>query len=503
MSSKDAVRLLIIESGSELEMAIPPNIALLVAVVKTAGFDVKVFSTNDYKYSDLTGDEARVNTLQVPPGSDENSFIQGKKTDIEHDFLALVKEYQPHIVGLSTPEPTYELGAKLLSAAKSEGILTIAGGVYASLCPEDLINEDFIDVVCVGEGEEALVELCQSVQKNYIDYEIKNLWFKTDTGVKKNPSRSLKNVSELPFQDWSPWVIPPRASKSMAGKIRTTALVELTRGCPFNCSFCANHNLNTRFNGNYRERSIDQFVGEVRHLKEKYNVEFIYIADETILTTSGSRFQEFIEKYGEIGLPFWCQTRPEFITENKIRKLKEVGLQAINIGIESGNFEFREKILNRKISDDQIISGIQQAIESGVRVGANAIIGFPGESRDHIFETIELVRRAKPTSTMVHLFQPYKGTPLRETSVKMGLIEANHMCGDYRLEAIGTGLLTAEELIGLQRTFNLYVDLSMDRWEEIRDAEQLTKNGDVAFSRLAREYQLKHFGRTSFAESSR
>ena len=496
MDLKDTVKLLIIESGPGLEMGIPLSIAILVAAVKNAGFEVKVFSTNDYKYSDKTGDEVRVNTLQVPPT--EDALIQGKETDMRQDFMDLISEYQPDIVGLSTTEPTYEPGAMLLNAINAKNILTIAGGAYPTLCPEDFLAEDFIDIVCVGEGEDALVELCQSVQKNCIDYEIENLWFKTADGVKKNPLRPLKNVDEVPFQDWSPWEIPPRASKAMAGEIRTTALVELTRGCPFKCNFCANHYFNANFKGNYRERSVDRFIEEIKYLQKKHNIGFVYIADETILTTSTARLQEFVEKYEEINLPFWCQTRPEFITSEKIEKLKKVGLEAINIGIESGNFEFRKKILNRFTKDDEIITGIQQGIDAGVRVGANVIIGFPGESRDHVFETIELVRKAKPTSTMIHLFQPYKQTPLREESVRMGLIEANHICGDYRLEAIGTGLLTADELIGLQRTFNLYVDFPTDRWDEIRAAENLDKQGNAAFSRLAKEYQLKHFGRTSY-----
>ena len=495
---KEPVKVLLIEASSEMEMGIPPNIAILVSAVKTAGFKVDVFSTNEYKHGNITGDEVRVNTLQVPPTVSDKISIKPRNSDMVADFQRKVINYKPDIIGLSTTEATYKSGLKLLKSIKDKNIFTIVGGVYPTLCPEYVISEDSVDAVCIGEGEGPLVDLCKSIQKNKIDYKIQNIWFKVDSEIVKNPTRPLCDLDEACFQNWSPWEIPPRASKAMAGKIRTTALVELTRGCPFKCNFCANHYLNQTFKHNFRERSVNRFIEEIKYLREQYNLGFIYIADETILTISQKRFSELIDKYTEVKLPFWCQSRPEFITYKKIKLLKEVGLEAINIGIESGNCDFRKKILNRSTNDDDMINGVREAIKADVRVGANVIIGFPGESRDHIFETIELVRESKPTSTMVHLFQPYKKTPLRQECIKLELIKEDYICGDYRMEAIGTGILSATELLGLQRTFNLYVDLPKDRWDEIREAEQLDTKGNEQFAKLAKEYQLKHFGRSSF-----
>ena len=492
------VKVLMIEAGSEMEMGIPPNIAVLVYAVRMACFEIIVFSVNDYKQNRLTGDEVRVNTLQVPPTAAHEIPIEPKITDMVSDFQTILKRYKPDIVGLSATEPTYESGLKLLQSIADNKIFTIVGGAHSTLNPEEVIAENCVDAVCIGEGEEALVELCQSMQAREIDYSIKNLWFKEGSAIMRNPLRPLTNLDDVPFQDWSPWKIPPRASKAMAGEIRTTALVELSRGCPFKCNFCANHFLNTTFKNNYRERSVDRFIEEIEYLRKKYALGFVYVADETILTTSKKRFRELIDKYASVKLPFWCQTRPEFITYEKVKLLKEVGMQAINIGIESGNPDFRKKILNRASSDDDIINGIRQARKADVRVGANVIIGFPGESRSQIFETIELVRDAMPTSTMVHLFQPYKRTVLREDSIKLGLITPDHNCGDYRVESLGTGIISPEELLGLQRTFNLYVDLPKNRWNEIKEAEFLDSKGNAKFAVLAKEYQLKHYGRTSF-----
>jgi len=496
---RNRIKVLFIEASAEMEMGIPPNVAILVSAVRKAGFDIDIFSTNEYKFGSITGDEVRVNTLQVPPSiSKDNISIKPKQSDMVFDFQEKLKSFKPDVVGLSTTEPTYEVGLRLLKSIKNRDIFKIVGGAYPTLSPEDIINEDSIDAVCIGEGENPLVELCQSIQNNNINYNIKNIWFKVDSQILKNSIRPLCNIDETPFQDWSPWPIPPRASKAMAGEIRTTALVELSRGCPFSCNFCANHFLNKNFRGNYREKNVNRFIDEINHLRRKYNLGFIYIADETILTTSEKRFMEFIDKYSSIKLPFWCQSRPESITYKKIKLLKEIGLHAINIGIESGNYEFRKEILNRPSIDEQIINGIREAKRAGVKVGANVIIGFPSETRNHIFETIELVHEANPTTTMIHFFQPYVKTQLRQKCIEMGLIKDNFICGDYRMAPLGNGILSSSELLGIQRTFNLYVDLPKNRWDEIRKAESLDEKGNTKFIDLAREYQLKHFGRSSF-----
>jgi hypothetical protein len=109
-----------------------------------------------------------------------------------------------------------------------------------------------------------------------------------------------------------------------------------------------------------------------------------------------------------------------------------------------------------------------------------------------------LIKEANPSSVMVHLFQPYVKTNLRAKAVEMNLISQDYLCGDYRINAIGTGFLSADDLYGLQRTFNLYVSSPRKMWNKIREAELLTDDGNKIFAQLAREYQLVHFNRTSF-----
>jgi len=545
---EEKTRVLLIEGGSELEAGIPPNLGILVASINNSGHSVRVFSLNDYKSQVQTGDEIRVNTLQVPP-SQEEVIYKVKDTDIKEDFISLIKEYKPHIVGLTATEPTYLLGKSLIELiANRKDILKICGGAHVTINPDLVISEKCLNAICVGEGDELLVTLCERIKNgkillNGLDHneqsiKINNLTIKHPESKKiiKNPT-VLLDINKAPFQDWSAWSVPPRASKSMRGKIRKTALVELTRGCPYKCTYCANAYFNKAFKETnketgkgqtfYRERLVDNFINEVIYLRDKHGIEYVYIGDETIMTTSQKRFEEIIEKYprtaktngnnnhSEKGLPFWCQTRPEAISYERVKGFLGIGMSAINVGVESGNEEFRKKKLHRRPSNESIINGMSEAIRAGSNIGANVIIGFPGETREMIFESVEILRKVKERasehvgeklasqrlSIMVHLFQPYAGTPMRQEAINMGLISKDYVCGDYRMDPQGTGYVGPEELKGLQRTFNLYVENPKDVWGDIKLSESFNDKGNEKFNELAANYQMRRFGRTSFSKS--
>ena len=492
------LKILFVELGTALEMGIPPNIAILISEAKKEKFNVKLFSINEYKYEEKQGDEMRVETLQLPPTSPSEIKIKYKKTYVLDDFKKKIKQFKPNIIAFSITEISYLKCIELINTIEDDNIFIVVGGVYCILNPEKVIQNKKINAICVGEGEKTFVKLCHLIKNNKLNYKINNFWFNKKTKIIKNPVTPLEDINKSVFQDWSCWKMPPRSYKVMNGKIRRTAMVELSRGCLHNCSFCSNSVLNTIFKKNYREKTIDNFVGEINYLNNKYKIDFVYIVDENFLATSKKRFNEFIEKYEKIKIPFWVETRPEHITTEKIKLLKEVGLEVMNIGIEQGDDTFRRNILNRKVKDELIIRGVKICTKEKVRIGANIIIGFPTETREDIFKTIDIVKKASPDFSIMHLFQPYIKTALRQRCLDMKLIDNDFICEDHRLNGIPTGNLSIKELWGLFRTFALYVDNDKNKWEEIEKAEHFDEKGNQIFKKLAKEYQLKHFGITSF-----
>lgn len=487
-------KVLLIQANSTLDTLIPPNLAVISACLKQAGLQVKLFDTTFYKTRGFTGDDARVRTLQVRETSFDDMGIHLNTTDMYDDFMKMAKEYKPDIVGLSAVELTYPFGIEFLRRLRKEGFKTptIVGGIHATICPEGVLNEGCVDFVCVGEGEYAFVELCEALRDGKDATNIRNIWAKRNGKIMKNPVRPPADMETLPFQDWSIFD-ERRIYKPMGGKIRRTGCFELNRGCPFSCTYCCNEFLHRLYNyKNYRERSVKRFIEEAKYMKEKYNLEYVYVAAEAFLSTKMERILEFVKEWKEkINLPFWFETRPESVTEEKAKLLESAGCVMVSIGLESGDPEIR-KMLNRRMTDEQIINAFKALRKTNMRTCVNNIIGFPDETREQVFRTIEVNRKISVDNLMVHVFNPYQGTTLYDVCVKKGYISPGTLGGDYRADAmLKMPQLSQDEIMGLQRTFALYVRLPKNRWPEIKIAEKFDDEGNRKFDELKEEYTKK------------
>lgn len=486
-------RVLLINCNTMLDTLVTAGIGILSACLKEAQVEVRLFDTTFYRTAEVTGDQARAASLQVKPTDFADLGIEPDEGDVVEAFARLVAEYRPHLVGLSSIEVTHALGLRLLGAIRDTGIPTIVGGPYATFAPELCLREDCIDMVCVGEGEAALVELCQAMRSGGDVTGIGNIWLKHEGKVIRNPVRAPIALDTLPDQDWTVYD-RRRFWKPMGGRISVTGTFEMNRGCPYTCTFCINSGFDKLYGhhgGYYREQDVDRLVDEMARKKEQYNLAYVYLVAESFLTTTRSRVERFGRLYREkVGLPFWVEARPESITVDKVDLLHEIGCEGISVGVESGNAHLRQTMLGRNVSDRTIVKAFELLRETGIRVSANNIIGFPTETREMIFDTIELDRQLAPNGVMVSYFSPYKGCTLREVCELEGFIAETDHAGDYRLgPTMDMPQLRASELRGLHRTFPLYVKFPKEEWTNIRLAEEDTPEGNAAFAEYAQRYR--------------
>lgn len=484
-------RVLLINCNTMLDTLVTAGIGILAACLKQAGCEVRLFDTTFYRTAELTGDEARAAALQVKPTSFRDLGIEPEPGDVVEDFVRVVADYRPHLIGLSCIEVTWPLGRRLLAAVREAGVPTIAGGPYPTFAPEVVAREPAVDMVCVGEGEQALVELCRALRDGGDVTGIRNLWVKHDGKLVKNPVRPGIDLRALPRQDWEVYD-RRRFFKPMGGRISVTGTFEMNRGCPYSCTYCINSGFNelyAPYGGYYREQDIDRLIDEMVEKKERYGLGFVYLVAESFLTTSRKRIEAFARRYPQVGLPFWVEARPESITRAKVEMLREIGCEGISIGVESGNHEFRKKMLGRNVTNEQIIRAFDLLADSGIRVSANNMIGFPHETRELVFDTIELDRRLNVHGVMVSFFSPYRGSKLREVCELEGWLAEDDIAADYRLgPSMDMPQLTRRELMGLHRTFPLYVKFPKTEWDRIRICE-----GDGPQARaLYREYAERY-----------
>ncbi len=145
----------------------PLGLASLSTVLLSEGFDVKVFDTTMYKDDNeiSNSQKARMCSLQVEFVDYTSVGVKPIDKDYMEDFNRVLAEYKPDLFGLLCVELTYLKGLRMLKSAKDFGIPTIVGGSFATFSPDEVISSNFVDMVCVGEGEIAIVELAKRMSE--------------------------------------------------------------------------------------------------------------------------------------------------------------------------------------------------------------------------------------------------------------------------------------------------------------------------------------------------
>lgn len=360
----------------------------------------------------------------------------GHKTSLLHIETELSKKQlcrkieslNPNLIAFSTTTnqfPYVELYSKWIK--ESFKIPIVCGGVHPTLSPDDVISNENIDILCVGEGEYPMLELANKLENSQEITGIANLWVKADGKVYKNPLRPLiSNIDELPFPDRELFDYEKMIRKfsSRSGNLRI-AEVMTGRGCPFDCTYCCNHALRRIYHecGPYvRRRSVENVLGEIQYLIETYKINWLIFDDDTF-TLDSRWLTEFCEKYPvRFNLPFQCNAFPTTLNKELVQKLKKAGCDRIAIGIESGNEWMRISVLRRPMTNEQIINAFKLLKEFNIKGYSFNIVGLPFETPEMLEDTVKLNLQVDPDHIQVSVFCPYPGTQLNEVCKENGFV---------------------------------------------------------------------------------
>jgi len=459
---------------------IPISLTLFTAVLRKAGHRVKIFDCSQYTTeTDLRSIKESICMFKAasPP-----PVIRPPKKNIENldnDLVEVLTGFAPTIVGITVTSGSYPLGLACSKIVKKHdaGIKVILGGIHSTVCPEEVITEESVDIVCIGEGEDALLELCEAIKNKKQIVGIRNLWVKDrhkSEVVYRNELRPLKDLNTLPTQDLSDFH-EYDFYRPLDGNMYRMVNTELSRGCIFKCSYCSNQYLQDLFQGYgsyHRRKDPEVAVNQLKEIKERYGFNAVRFWDEDFTVFPLSYLSELAKLYrNEVGLPFVVYAGTRTITEEKVRCLKEMGCITIAMAIESGSHWVRKYILNRDISDEEIIKKYDIVKRSGIRVSAYNMIGLPFETRKMVFDTIRLNRKVKPATSSVAVYMPYPKTCLSEIAQKYGLIKGT--C-DYNSvsSCIDSPYLSKDEIDGLVRTFALYTKVPEELFPVLEKCEK-------------------------------
>ncbi len=477
---------------------IPPAIAILSKLLKDDGHKTDLFDTTFYDFEDeislKNADKNLESTLQVRPlnENDDKKKITKKKINPSLDLRKKIEDFKPDLLAVSCTETTFPRALKLIKETRDMNIKNIFGGVFPTFAPQIAIKFKEIDCICVGEGENALIELANSLANKKDISNITNLWIKkTDGSIKKNPISKPVDINTLPVDTDIGLFDQQRFYRPLGGRIRKVLPVETHRGCPYTCAFCNSPSQNVLYENSgghfFRKKSMKLIKREIENHVKNWGIEYVFFWADTFLAWSPQEFDEFCEMYKDVKLPFWCQTRIETINEYKLKKLKDVGLDRITFGMEHGNEKFRREVVKRNYSNKKAIELMKIPTELDITFTVNNIIGFPGETRELAFDTINLNREFKSDNATCSILIPFAGTEIRRLAESQGLINSEKICSVANSSDEGVLDMpqwNKKEVAKLSNVFSMYVKFPKDRWSEIKKAEEDEK----LFKELKKEF---------------
>jgi radical SAM superfamily enzyme YgiQ (UPF0313 family) len=358
------------------------------------------------------------------------------------------------VVGLTLMTHHYTIARDLTRQLQQRLAAPIIwGGIHPTVSPEECLET--ADLVCVGEGETAVLELAQRLQDRQEIRDIPGIWCKRDGRVIANgPGPLAQHLDDLPFPDYSfddhhllvNGVLQPMTPENWYGHLcrffpplnskappKTAYQIITARGCPFVCSFCGETPLAGQIYGRryFRRRSVDSVIKELQWVKETFPfLGEICFCDDTFPSRSLDELRYFVQQYqARIGFPFYILATPVNVVKEKFDLLVGAGLTNIGMGIQSGSS--RTIDLYRR----QHCGSVEQSLRAARLLNSykgrllpyyDFIVENPYETREDLLETVRLlIELPRPYVTRVYALSFFPGTPLYDRASADGLLFAD------------------------------------------------------------------------------
>jgi anaerobic magnesium-protoporphyrin IX monomethyl ester cyclase len=335
-------------------------------------------------------------------------------TFIDYDTVAqrLAKE-RPRAVGIYTNLMTRAHSLAIMKMAKNNGCIVILGGPEAANYVDEYL-EYGADVIVAGEGELTLAELLAHIREHglaQLDH-INGLIYRNSNGeIHTTKPRALnRDIDAFPFPDRR--AIDLGRYMDIWEKyhgVRSISLIT-ARGCPYACQWCS-HSV---FGISYRHRSPENVIAELLELRDVYNHTQVWYADDVFTMNYRwlNRFADLLEENG-LHYPFESISREDRLTEDVVKTLKRMGCYRIWVGAESGSQRILDA-MERRTNAVRMREMIKLLQKHGIRAGTFIMVGYDGETKSDLRETVKHLKLALPDDVFSTLSYPIKGTPYHQ-----------------------------------------------------------------------------------------
>jgi radical SAM superfamily enzyme YgiQ (UPF0313 family) len=337
------------------------------------------------------------------------------------------------VVGFSTMfSGEWPVQRQLISHMRSTlpGALFVAGGEHITALPEWSLRDcPALDVCVRGEGEHTFAQILECLAAGGDFTGVKGIAYRAPDGqvVLNDAMPRIHDINAIPWPDWPDGYLEKfwAAGKSYGMATERDMPFMVSRGCPFQCTFCSNAGMWTTA---YRLRDADDVIAEIEHYKARYGITSLQLYDLTAITKRRWTLElgrKLLDRRIDVRWSLPSGTRSEALDAETLRLLKRTGCTYLVYAPESGSPGTLERI-RKKIHLPEITASILEAKRQGIVVRTNLIIGFPHETRRDVFQTIRYglglaARGADEVS--INIFSPYPGSELYKQLVSAGRIQ--------------------------------------------------------------------------------
>lgn len=387
--------------------------------------------------------------------------INNHETDLIIDsvcknIINKIKRINPDIIAFSCTTGIHTWAIDLSKKIKQvTNIPIIMGGSHPTFFPE-VINNPYIDMICIGEGELAINEFMDNMKSK--STQIKNFHIKKNNKIYKNDLTNLiGDLDKLPFPDRKLY----HRYKFIMNQDNLRIITG--RGCPYSCTFCFNQSLRKLYAGKgqyVRRRSIGNVIEELKEGKTG-GIKRIDFQDDTFIIDFDTWLKPFLIEYKkEINLPFSCTARANLVNETVVLALKNAGCHSVKMGVESADEILNNEVLKKNLTRTQIADAVSIFKKHKIQIETFNLIGIPGEKIEQAILTMKFNARMGVDYARCALLQPYPKTEIEAYAKKQGYLDIN-----FNLDAFENSyfmdtpikLENKNQFINLQRLFSLGV----------------------------------------------
>lgn len=367
-----------------------------------------IASNSDFRFQNVplslvyVGGYARKRGFPVKIIDAYNELMPAKRV------LEIAAQEKPGIVGITCDATRLDIIKLLFRHLRAllPDALLVAGGSLPSFRQEDLLP--WVDVIVKGEGEASFADVAECFEAGRPFDGIKGIYVKKDGGYVFNGERGpIEALDDYFFPAWD--LVDVKHNFFFWGRTAPVATIVTSRGCPERCSYCAVHAL---WGHRHRQVSAPRIVEELALLHDKYGVREVYIKDN-LFTFNKKWVADFCEGLIKRGLKLsWsCGTGVKYVTPEILALMKKAGCHTINYGFESGNQQILDSV-DKNTTIAQSLEAARMTKAAGIHIFGFFMMGFPGETREQIEDTINLAKEISPYIMMCAMVTPFPGTKL-------------------------------------------------------------------------------------------